>query len=1119
MTRAGGTLVIGATPQGLQAALTLAHSGRRVSLCDPAAELHRPDRRWSERSRRRYRQLLIQVRYHFLIEVCTATEVTKLTVRGEGVTAGMVRRPLWVDPGACVDCGRCLDVCPVELADGRRPLFRLAVPEVAAIDKRQTAPCRDACPLGMNVQGYVALVGRGRFADADELIRQTNPLPGICGRVCHHPCEAACRRQEIDEPIAICSLKRFVADQSQETAAAVVDPTPHRPGGPRVAIVGSGPAGLTAAHDLARAGLRPTIVEADARPGGLLVQGIAPYRLPREVVTREIDRILSLGVELRLNSPVRSRQDLERLRTEGFRAIVLATGASRDMNLNIAGEHLQGICGCVAFLNRLWNGRAFGDLGRVAVVGGGNAAVEAARAAVRGGARGVLLLYRRTRREMPADRHEIEQALEEGVLLMPLTQPVAFEGAHEHLARIRCVRMRLAEVDASGRPRPVPIRGSAFDLAADTAIVSIGQQANLSYASGEMRIMNRRGTIALESAGGTAIQGLYAAGDVVSGPSMVVDAMASGRRAARTVIADLMPGGRSAGDGAVEVERKEHLRFPRSIARRARLQPPHRPVDERTRDRREVIGAFTADQAVQEAGRCLQCGFCSECGCCEAACELGAIRHERGAEARSRCFESVVAAGAEPHLPAGHGGRIIKTPLAKGSTSLAKAEIAGRAAAFQAMACTMPISIRLAPEPLAGRQPARTGVFICSCNGTLNPDGRLEEIADRIGRIADIVHVQVVRSACHPELGRCIETALDEKGCNSALVASCVCCHLDFACEACNEQRMRLKQRLFGQKGYDRQDVALVNIKDTCLQPFEGQPREAVRRAVNAIQAGLWQLKEHYMRQPPARPPFAKAVVLGLSEAGFAAACSLKKGPAEVVAIEDGPISRSLRGQLADGGIGVMTPLRVLRIDGRSGDFRVWLEDRAPLRQRSEGARKRPSARFDPSAAGGDPRCRSVSAGMVILGRSKFARLPYHRDPFGPPTAVRMPKGHGTLETGIAGIYRAAWPGQGDMPTGVVAAAVADRAFEGLRGESGCSNGLCARVDPELCRGCGRCAEICPEGAVELEEIGRGVTAAWVEAGRCCGCGNCLAECPTGAIRMPESEQVYFERMMHVHLP
>jgi len=782
MTINKGILIIGADPRGLQAALTLARLGREVTLVDSSMEIGESPGSWNDKGKRWNQYLITQVLYHPLIKLFTETDIAELKQVGGGVETELIQSPQWVSPDLCVDCRKCLVSCPVELSNGRKPLFELKVPTAMAIDKREKAPCRSACPIVMNPQGYVALIANGRFDEAYELILDTNPLPGICGRICHHPCETACRRQEIDEPVAICALKRFVADETGKKKKKPDTGNTPVSKGPRVAIIGSGPAGLTAAYDLARVGFRPTLIEAEEKPGGLLWHGIAPYRLPREIIEKEIAQILAMGVDLRLNSPVKSYKDIKKLKAEGFHSILLATGASKDLLMKIKGEELKGIYGCVSFLKELWKGKTFKPLGRVVVIGGGNAAIEAARACIRSGAQSVTIIYRRTRKEMPADPHEIKQALEERVKLKHLTIPVEFEGGGDGLARIKCLKMKLGDVDASGRPRPIPVEGSEFFINAETAIVSIGQETDAFYGLEGNLKPNQRGTIEVEAGGRTNIDGIYASGDVVSGPSTVVEAMASGRRAARAIIYALKPDMVPAGEEEPEFSRREYDPILKDTPTKKRSTPFHRKISERVKDNNEVIGPFTVKDAIEEASRCLQCGVCSECLQCEASCDLGAINHDRIKTQNFLQFDKVVLSDKAQIVKKIDSPRVIKIEPSGKKDSWAKALVAGQAAAMEALSETSPAKVQPISKKTLGGGDLRTGIFICSCNGTLNENDRLEEMITPLMGIPGVAHGEVLVSACHPEKGRRIEEVISKKGLNGALIASCVCCNLDFAC-------------------------------------------------------------------------------------------------------------------------------------------------------------------------------------------------------------------------------------------------------------------------------------------------------------------------------------------------
>ena len=1090
MTSNNGVLIIGATPQGLQAAVALAGLGRQVTLIERGFEVPPVPKSWSARGRRWYHYLCIQASYHPLISLSTETEITKISETANGVDVDMIQRPQWILPHLCVDCGRCVEVCPVERPDGRKPLFERTIPTTMAIDKREKAPCRAACPIGMNPQGYIAMIARGRMEEAYELIREVNPLPGICGRICHHPCETECRRREVDEPVAICALKRFAADQARKgerQGPAKALPTSC---GPRIAVIGSGPAGLTAAHDLAMAGLRPTLIEGEAMPGGLLRHAIAPFRLPREILEQEISDLLDLGIELRLNAPVQTLEDLEKLKAEGFAAIILATGASRDLRLNIGGEDLNGVYGCVSFLKRLWTGQSPEALGRVVIIGGGNAAMEAARAGIRAGAEGVTVVCLEKREEMPAWPHEINAALEEGVEVLNAFGPVRFLQEAGRISEIEFKRC-IAVFDRNGAFRPRFDDTDRITLRADTAIVAIGQGRNVPFEDHAQESMTL-------SEGETSIAGVYACGDVVSGPTTVVQAMASGRRAARMVVQRFTPSEAFPHEGERAAPRGEYEPIPKGMPIEPRRPVPQRKVPERIKDNREVSGSYSTEEAVKEASRCLQCGLCSECLQCERVCDLGAIGHHRTAVPRVLCFDEILVCDEKQIADGLQGLKRVRVVEQMKRDSWTRAVVTGRAAAMAAAARSP--QAELAPVPL--RKPheedLKAGIFICSCNGTLNEDGRLDEIIESLRGLPGVVHGEVLISACHPEKGLRIERAMEEKALNSAVIASCTCCHFDFACESCTDQRMRLKRRLFKETGYHPGAMALVNIKETCLLPFKEDGERGRALALRLIRWGLDQLKETRASVLTGERPWPRALVLGASEAGIAAALGLKATCPSVMVAESKRVPKAVETLLSDQGIGLMCPVKPVHIEGRRGHFTVVVK---------KGKHSEDGGRYD-----------KIRAGLIILGKNEYRNIPYTRDSFTKAFRARPARAFGSLDTGIAGVYLASWPQARTLSHEAVGLCASSEALEEVWSEGDPKTYLVARVDPEVCRGCGRCTDICPEGAAYLEETTRGVACSVIDSRFCTGCGNCLAECPTGAIHMPESEQEDYEKVIHALL-
>ncbi|KUK32537.1 MAG: Glutamate synthase (NADPH), homotetrameric [Thermoanaerobacterales bacterium 50_218] len=408
------------------------------------------------------------------------------------------------------------------------------------------APCRRGCPIGVDIPGFISLVKEGKFREAAQRLRERNTLPAVCGRVCPQDrnCEKHCVLAKKGAPIAIGRLERFVADWEREHGMTV-PPTPGSTG-KRVAVVGSGPAGLTVAAALARKGHSVTVFEALHAPGGVLSYGIPQFRLPKEVVAAEIDYVCALGVKIELNTPIGKLYSLRDLRRE-YDAVFLGTGAGLPRLLGIPGEHLNGVYTANEFLTRvnLMKAYLFPEYAtpvrvgkRVAVIGGGNVAVDAARVAVRLGAEEVVVLYRRTLVEMPVRAEEYRFACREGVFFRFLVAPLEFRGDAEGWVReVLCTRCELGEVDESGRRRPVPVPGSEFTIPIDTVIVAIGQEPNILALAEVSELLTPSGRFvgADPETGATPVPGVFAGGDLVTGAATVIQAMTAGRRAAKAI--------------------------------------------------------------------------------------------------------------------------------------------------------------------------------------------------------------------------------------------------------------------------------------------------------------------------------------------------------------------------------------------------------------------------------------------------------------------------------------------------------------------------------------------------------------------------------------------------------
>jgi glutamate synthase (NADPH/NADH) small chain len=414
-------------------------------------------------------------------------------------------------------------------------------------------PCVAGCPVEIDIPSFISLVSERRFDDAIDKIREKNSLPAVCGRVCpqEDQCEKLCILGKKWEPVSIGRLERFVADQEMKTGKSSIPGSPV-PTGKKVAIVGSGPAGLTVAGDLAKMGHGVTIFEALHKPGGVLVYGIPEFRLPKDIVRREVEYIEKLGVTLVCNFVVGKTRTIEELmKEEGFDAVFVATGAGLPYFMNIPGENLNGVYSANEFLTRsnLMKAYEFPKFDtpikvgkRVAVVGGGNVAMDSARTAMRLGADEVYCIYRRSRTEMPAREEEIENALEEEMILKELTNPIRIHGDDKGWVKeIECIRMELGEPDASGRRRPVPVEGSEFRIPVEVVVMAIGQGPNPLVPSTTPGLGTTKwgNIIADEETGATSLAGVFAGGDIVTGAATVILAMGAGRGSARAIDAYL----------------------------------------------------------------------------------------------------------------------------------------------------------------------------------------------------------------------------------------------------------------------------------------------------------------------------------------------------------------------------------------------------------------------------------------------------------------------------------------------------------------------------------------------------------------------------------------------------
>ncbi|MCX6247667.1 MAG: FAD-dependent oxidoreductase [Bacteroidetes bacterium] len=636
------TLVIGGGIAGQEAALNLANMDYKVLLVDKALSIGGK---------------MIQLSKVFPTLDCAACITTPKmseTARHHNITLllnseiesihkvnghfelNVEKHSRYVISENCTGCQQCEQACPEVRPDeynmnlaGRKVAyipFSLANPRIAVIDRQDTsAPCIAACPGGVKPYGYITLVRNGQYEEAMKLHMEDIPIPGSLGRACYAPCEGECTRGSLEAPVDIRRIKRFFAEDYYAKHPTPAMITIEKKSGKSIAIVGSGPAGLTAAYFLALKGHRVKIFEAAPELGGMLKLTLPEYRLPNSIVDRDIQNILSLGVEHEVSRRIGNLEDLKK---EGFDTVFVSVGTHETTSMKIEGSDLEGIVSCLDFLRESKIGKKTDLTGKkVLVIGGGNTAMDASRTAIRLGASSVKIIYRRSREEMPAWKVELQEAIEEGVVLDVLCTPVRFTGENGAIKKAGMIRMKLGDPDESGRKSPVEVRGSEYTEEVDFVIEAIGLQPTTSGFRNELELAKNGRIKVNPKTLQASTPWIFAGGDSVTGSSTIIEAAGQGKKAAFYIdkyLSGEMPDDFEFGDKLAAVDKRTILGR-ENILHKPALGDNLRPAAERIKDFQEIERTFTEEEVRQSTERCLDCSNCRECHQCISACPANAI--------------------------------------------------------------------------------------------------------------------------------------------------------------------------------------------------------------------------------------------------------------------------------------------------------------------------------------------------------------------------------------------------------------------------------------------------------------------------------------------------------------
>ena len=981
--KTGAVLVCGGGIAGIQSALDLAESGFKVYLVDSSTSIGgrmaQIDRTFpaGDYDMSILSPKLVECARNRNIEIITLADILSISGEPGSFKAKIRQNPRYVDTKKCDACGYCAEVCPVSLPnefDGslgtRKAAFRphpQSIPGVFSITKADgTPPCRAACPAGVNAQGIAALAARGKFTEAYDLMRKRCPLPGVSGRVCRHPCQTRCHRNELDAAVSISGLERYVADyvESMPERHPTLVPAMNPVSG-RVAVIGSGPAGLTAAADLALMGYRVTLFEAKPQLGGMLRYGIPAFRLPKDILEREIRILLGLGIEVWTNTSITRPKDLlgspasngDSAPGGGFSAVFMATGAWFSRRLDIPGEDARGVFRGLDFLCEVNSGSPAKIGPGVLVLGGTDLALDAARCALRvPGVESVQLACLESRADLGAHSDQLAEALDEGVAVRYGLGPTRIESAD---GRVTSVIFRACTSVFDRHKRrfdPIFDDASISAISADTVIVAVGRGIDSLRYGLETRPGGR--VVADPETLATSVKGIFAGGDLVLGPASVVDGMAQGHRAADSIDAyirgsafirstDAMRLSSNASPASNQMKIAPNPRP--ECPRQQRTPMPRAGIDARLQNMAEINLGYGREQAVQEAKRCLACGLCSECMQCTKVCAAGAILHDQQATDIDVEVGSVVLATSVELNPFGFAQTNRLTPLASSRPGvyltgafrepkdIPEAVAQGSAAAACAMRQltavrgTMTQRREYPWERDVADEAPRIGVFVCHCGHNVSSVVDVEQVARKAARLPHVCHAEASVYTCSESNQRHIKEIIRARRLNRLVVASCS-----------SRTHEVLFQETLRESGLNQFLLAMTNIRDQCAWVHRDDPAAATAKAVDLVSMAV--ARARFMKALPLKelPVTPSALIIGGGLAGMTAAQNLAEQGFKVHLVERTPVlggmARNVRVTLDQADvhaylaqlinttrshprIKVHLNSELIRISGQAGDF------------------------------------------------------------------------------------------------------------------------------------------------------------------------------------------------------